>query len=448
MSSILIIDDDRDLCRSLEIQLKTGGHEVKYANTASAGLDLISEWLPDLVLLDLNLPDRSGIDVLKLLQEQYRDVPVAMITGQQDMKTTIEAMRSGAFDYLRKPFELDDVLLLIEKAGRFGTVHTVTVPIPEEGSVSGRPDEIVGTGKKITEVIKQIGLLSRSRVTVLIEGESGTGKEMVARALHEASFPGQPFVPINCSAIVSTLLESELFGHEKGAFTGANDRKIGKMEFAGEGTLFFDEIGDMPLDLQAKVLRALQEKEFERVGGLRSIPFMARVVAATNRNLETMLGEGTFRRDLYYRLSVARIEVPPLRERRNDVPLLVQYLLGRISRTLHRRVDAVEEAAMKRLTAYDWPGNVRELENVLTRAVALSRGPVLTGDDLEFSLRPEIETDQSAVNITTLRQAEKDHIEKILILNDWNITRTTGILQISPTTLRKKITDYDLKRPL
>ncbi|MDP7422721.1 MAG: response regulator, partial [bacterium] len=219
MSSILIIDDDRDLCRSLEIQLKTEGHEVKYANTASAGLDLIAEWQPDLILLDLNLPDRSGIDVLKLLQEQYRDVPVAMITGQQDMKTTIEAMRSGAFDYLRKPFELDDVLLLIEKAERFGTVRTVTVPI-ERSPVLERPDEIVGTGRKIIEVIKQIGLLSRSRVTVLIEGESGTGKELVARALHEASFSGQSFVPINCSAVVPTLLESELFGHEKGAFTG------------------------------------------------------------------------------------------------------------------------------------------------------------------------------------------------------------------------------------
>ncbi len=447
MSSILIIDDDRDLCRSLEIQLKTEGHEVKYANTASAGLDLIAEWQPDLILLDLNLPDRSGIDVLKLLQEQYRDVPVAMITGQQDMKTTIEAMRSGAFDYLRKPFELDDVLLLIEKAERFGTVRTVTVPI-ERSPVLERPDEIVGTGRKIIEVIKQIGLLSRSRVTVLIEGESGTGKELVARALHEASFSGQSFVPINCSAVVPTLLESELFGHEKGAFTGAGDRKIGKMEFAGEGTLFFDEIGDMPLDLQAKVLRVLQEKEFERVGGLKSIPFLARVVAATNRNLETMLGEGTFRRDLYYRLTVARIEAPSLREHRSDIPLLVQYLLGRISRTLHRRVDAVEEAAMRRLTAYDWPGNVRELENVLTRAVALSRGPVLTGDDLEFSLRPEIETDPSAANVTTLRQAEKGHIEKALIVTDWNITRTAGILQISPTTLRKKITDYDLKRPL
>lgn len=440
MSNILIIDDDQALCRSLEIQLTGQGHQVKYANSASAGLEALGEWSPDLIFLDLMLPDGSGLEVLGKIQG---DAPIVMITAQQDTRATIEAMRAGAFDYIRKPFDIDDVLLVIEKAKRvIGESRSNSrVMMDPVGEVA--PYEIVGVDRKIVEVVKQIGLLSMSRVTVLVEGESGTGKELVARALHEAANPDKPFIAINCSAVVPTLLESELFGHEKGAFTGAETKKTGKLEYAEDGTVFFDEIGDMPLDLQAKVLRVVQEREFERVGGLENIPFRARVVAATNRNLETLTKEGKFRQDLYYRLAVSRIVLPTLRERSGDIPLLVRHLIDRIGRKLHRRVEAVETEAMRRLQTYQWPGNIRELENVLTRAIALTRTDVISADELEFSLGAD--PPPASSEVAPLKDAEKEHIKYALTANGWNITHTAKALCISPTTLRKKITDYRLK---
>jgi len=445
MSRILIIDDDTALCRSLEIQLREQGHEVTWASDAAAGLARLAQRKPDLLLLDLKLPDENGLEVLRLVQAEHGDVPVVMITGHQDMKATIEAMRGGAFDYLRKPFELDDLFLMIEKAQRLKAGQKQGQPGLGTEAVSEEPDEIVGADKKIVEILKQLGLLSKSRISVLIEGDSGTGKELVARALHEATGPGQPFVAINCSAVVSTLLESELFGHEKGAFTGASERKLGKLEFAGEGTVFLDEIGDMSLALQAKLLRVLEQREFERVGGLRSIPLKARVVAATNRNLEALVGEGKFRQDLYYRLAVLRIVLPPLRERRGDIPLLARHLVGQIGLKLHRQISGIEENAIRRLEGYDWPGNVRELQNVLTRAVALARGPVITSDDLEFTLGGAKESVAQPAEIVSLREAEKEHIRKALAATGWNITQAAKLLQISPTTLRKKMNDFRLR---
>jgi len=445
MSSVLIIDDDSALCRSLEIQLGEHGHRVRWATDGASGLAALSKETPDLLLLDLGLPDQSGIEVLHKLRQTHPDLPVAMITGQQDMKATIEAMRSGAFDYVRKPFDMDDMILMIEKAIRFRTVHREKPQKIAVKVVSDEPDEIVGADKKIVAVVKQIGLLSRSRIPVLIEGESGTGKELVARALHESSTPNEPFVAINCSAVVPTLLVSELFGHEKGAFTGAAARKIGKFEHAGQGTVFLDEIGDMALDLQAKLLRVLEQQEFERVGGLQKIPFNARVIAATNRHLETCVGKGEFRQDLFYRLAVSRLVLPPLRERLGDIPLLVNHLITRAARKLHRHVAGIEEQAMRYLETCDWPGNVRELQNVLTRAVALARGPVITTDDLEFTFAkepaPQIE------EIASLEEAERRHIRKALLSTGWNITHTARILRLSPTTLRKKIADLGLRKP-
>ena len=442
MSTLLVIDDDRALCRSLELQLHAQGHHVRHAQTAAGGLDELHREQPDLILLDLNLPDRNGIDVLEHLQELGCRVPIVMITGQQDTQATIKAMRLGAFDYLRKPFDVDDVVLLLEKTAqlhaRLGRAGIPVVPVSEG------PHEIVGADKKIVEVIKQIGLLSRNRVNVLLAGESGTGKELVARALHEAATPAEPFVAINCSAIVATLPESEFFGHERGAFTGADSRKIGKLEYAGEGTAFFDEIGDMPPDLQAKLLRVLQEREFQRVGGLENLPFRARVIAASNKDLETATQQGSFRADLFYRLAVARITLPPLRERREDIPLLVRHLLYRISGQLHRQITAIEDAALARLQSYSWPGNIRELENVLTRAAVLSRGGVLTADLLEFSLLGLPETTAPPSVIAPLREAEKTHIKHALAATRWNITQTAQLLEISPTTLRKKIADFKL----
>jgi two-component system response regulator AtoC len=447
MSYILIIDDDTALCKSLEIQLKIRGHTVRWANTASDGLAAVSANTPDLIFLDLRLPDRRGSEVLRTLQDERVEAPVVMITGVQDMNATIEAMRLGAFDYIRKPFEFQDVLLTIEKAEQSRSRRMVKFPKLTEESPTDYTSEIIGADKKIIEVIKQIGLLSRSQVTVLIEGESGTGKELVARALHVAATPDRPFVAINCSAVVPTLPESELFGYEKGAFTGADSRKIGKLEYAQDGTVFFDEIADMSLDLQAKILRALQEREFERVGGLQSIPYRARTIAASNRNLQHLVKVGKFREDLYFRLAVSQIKLPPLRERRADIPLLVQHLMEKIGSQIHRTVKGIEEEAMVRLLEYDWPGNVRELENVLTRAIALARGHVLTSDDLLLSLGGDREKPPAAAEILPLEKVEREYIEKALSVTGWNISRTARMLNISPTTLRKKIKDYKLQSP-
>ena len=443
---ILVIDDDRALCRSLQIHLEHEGHAVRAAHTATDGRAALDAEAPDLLFLDLQLPDSSGMDVLRGLKE-HGDAPlVVMITGMQDAKATIEAVRLGAFDYIRKPLDLDAVMLAIEKAGQ----RLVAAPARKAAPIADPPDrrEIVGAHPKIIDVLKQIALLSESRVPVLIQGESGTGKEIIARALHESSAPTRPFVALNCSAVVSTLLESELFGHVRGAFTGADAAKTGKLELAGEGTVFLDEIGDMSFDLQAKLLRALQEREFEPVGGTRTIPFKARVMAATHRNLEQMIGERTFREDLYYRLAVTTIVAPPLRDRRSDIPLLVEHILGRIRRDLHLPVTAVEEAALRRLQAYAWPGNVRELENVLTRAALLARGAVVTEESVAASMgSAQPDTGAKPSEVKPLWQAEKEHIEMALFSTGWNITQTAVLLDISPTTLRKKIHDYSLNPP-
>lgn len=438
MSRILIIDDDRALCRSLQIQLTDAGHHVDVAHTAQAGLDQAATEAPDLVFLDLVLPDGNGLAALPKLIEQHAGCPIVMITGTEDMRATIEAMKLGAFDYLRKPLDRDDILLMIAKAQRAGD-RAAPEPLTDPAAQAA-PREIVGRDPRMLALLKEIGLMARGEVTVLIEGESGTGKELVARALHDAARPGQPFVGINCSAIVGTLPETELFGHERGAFTGAERRKIGKFEHAREGTVFLDEIGDLAPDLQAKLLRVLQEREFERVGGLESLPFRARVVAATNRDLDAMVAEGRFREDLYYRLTVARLVIPPLRERRADIPLIAEHLIRRIAARIHRPIARVDQSGTEMLMRYDWPGNVRELENVLTRALALAPGGMLSAKDLAFA--PHAAQKEE---IVSLRRAECDHIRKALVSTEWNITRAARLLEISPTTLRKKIVDYDLK---
>ncbi len=442
---LLIIDDDVALCRSLQLQLGAKGYQVAVAGTAAAGMVALGEHGPDLVLLDINLPDADGLLVMVKIVEMSPDVPVVMVTARQDMTATIKAMQLGAFDYIRKPFDVDDVLLVIEKLGQR---HARTAQDANAAVEDAPPREIIGTDPKVLELLKRIGLLSRSRVSVLIRGESGTGKELVARALHDATCPGQPFVAVNCSAVVATLLESELFGHEKGAFTGADRLRVGKLEQAGTGTVFFDEIGDMDLDLQAKLLRVLQEKEFERVGGGTPIAFGARVVCATHRDLQMMAPLKEFREDLLYRIAVSDIELPPLRERRGDIRPLVRHFLGRLGTELHKHVETIDGAAMDRLERYNWPGNVRELENVLARAVALSRSTTLVRDDIALPTGRTLAPTREADDILSLADAEKLHVESALSSTGWNVTRTAKLLQISPTTLRKKIADYGLRQAL
>ncbi|MBU4236297.1 MAG: sigma-54 dependent transcriptional regulator, partial [Proteobacteria bacterium] len=384
MIKILIIDDDQALARSLEIQLKAEGHQAVVAHNVSDGMTALEELLPDLVLLDLNLPDEHGLKALPVIFTNLPGVTVVIMTGNTENSEAVDAMRDGAFDYLRKPLDLDELLQMTVKVESLkgknvSADNDQEVPLPKVV-----PLQMIGSDRKIIDIHKQIGLLARSRVTVLVTGESGTGKELVANILHEASAPDQPFVAINCSAFVSTLLESELFGYEKGAFTGADQVKKGKLEFAGKGTVFLDEIGDMSLDLQSKLLRVLQEDEFVRVGGLKTMIFEARIVAATHRNLQEMVGKGTFRQDLFYRLNVVSIEVPPLRERRGDIDHLAEYLLAKIAYKMGRQPLRLSTAGRLKLRAGNWPGNVRELENTLTRAMVLAHGKEIDAEDLNM----------------------------------------------------------------
>jgi two-component system response regulator AtoC len=444
MKNILIVDDDESLCRSIQLIMKTKAYAVRYANTAAGGRAMLSAEMPDVLFLDLMLPDADGLEVLEALTAEYPGLPVVVVSGRQDMAATITAMRHGASDYLRKPFDCDDIELILEKLRReFQTLE----PTTETATVDiAPPNEIIGTDPQMLDVLKQIGRFSRSRVNVLVHGESGTGKELVARAIHEASAPGKPFVAINCSAIVPTLLESELFGHEKGAFTGADRQKIGKLERAGDGTVFFDEIGDMDPDLQAKLLRVLQERRFERVGGNEELRFRARSVFATHRNLPERIRAGTFREDLYYRVAVGEIHLPPLRNRPDDILLLAHHFLQTSGRRLGRNVTDISDAALQKLASHRWPGNVRELENVITRAMALSESSQLLPEHIQFpgSADTPVEADEALP--TTLAEAERLHIQRILTSNHWNITHSAQVLAISPTTLRKKINDYDLKK--
>ena len=436
---ILVIDDDRDFSRSLQLQLKLEGHSCRIAHTGEEGLDEVRRAAPEVILLDLKLRETDGLTILDRLHGAGLEVPVIMITGEQDMKANIQAIQKGVLDYLRKPFSLEALLALLDQLGPMDAEPEATVVAVPETAVNQR--EIVGADPAILGLIKQIGLLSQSRVNVLITGESGTGKEMVGRALHDAASAEAPFVAFNCTALVPTLLESELFGHVKGAFTGAHADKQGLLAKAGNGTLFLDEIGDLPLDLQPKLLRVIQEREFCPVGSHTPLPFEARVVAATHRDLRQMIGNGQFREDLYYRLSVTCLEIPPLRQRRGGIELLTTHLLRRISKDLGKPVSGISSAVLQKLRQHAWPGNVRELENVLTRAVALAHSEVIREVALEAAL-----TDASAaVEVRgTLSDAECAHIRRALDECDWNITHAANRLGISRPTLRKKIADFGL----
>lgn len=443
MSTILIIDDDSDFSRSLQIQLEMHDHQVSTAQTGTTGLQQATVQRPDLILLDLKLRETDGLDVLARLRASGVDSPVAIITGEQDMQANIEAVRQGVDEYLRKPFPLQAVLdLIVELERKQVPPLAGIVPLRE---IAAHDDELVGATSGVLDLLKQVGLLSRSRVNVLIEGESGSGKEVLGRALHVASCPKAPFVAINCTAVVPTLLESELFGHVKGAFTGADAHKVGRLAQAGEGTLLLDEIGDLPLDLQPKLLRVIQEREFTPVGGVKAQPFAARVVAVTHRNLELMVEQGRFREDLFYRLAVTRLPVPPLRERKDDLELLTLHFLWRIAHDLHRPVRGVSRDALLAIRRYEWPGNVRELRNLLTRAVALAKSDVISAADLGLqTLAVGSEVPQQEADILPLAEVERQHVFAALELCGWNITHAAERLGISRPTLRKKISDYAL----
>jgi two-component system response regulator AtoC len=436
---LLIIDDDEGIRSTLELHLRSR-FAMKAAADLTSGKQLWSEFEPEIVLLDLMLPDGKGTALLEAMGAGLSKAVVIMITGHHEMEHAVHAMKHGAFNYIRKPLDIHELDAALKAAMKQVTAEQSAKEFQVGEGYS--PLRIAGKSQAILEIHKQIGLAAKSRVNVLIQGGSGTGKELVARAIHENSSPQEPFVAINCSAIVPTLAESELFGHEKGAFTGAAQQSIGKLERAGTGTLFLDEIGDMSLDLQAKLLRVLQERKFERVGGSESIQFPARVIAATHQQLEAQIKEGRFREDLYYRLNVLTIEIPPLRERTEDIPELVSHLLEKINRELHRKIGRIPDSVVKQLQAYDWPGNVRELENVLTQAVVRTSGNVLAMDFPQgLSANAGVKPDDRR----SLADVEREHIRRVLVLTEGNLGEACEVLGISRPTLRKKMEEYKLR---
>lgn len=504
-NSVLVIDDQASILQSMEVFFQLRRWEVYTAINGRNGLALAKKVQPTLVVLDIRLPDIDGLDVLKELRSLVPETEVIMITAHQDMESTIQAIKLGAFDYLHKPIDIDEMdsvlkrLLAVRAASK--SIPVDVEPKPPETAVG--TFHVVGKSKAMKEVFKKIALASGSRATVLVQGESGTGKDMVAQAIHKNSpWSNKPFTVMDCSTLVPSLVESELFGHEKGAFTGADRTRAGRIELTGDGTVFFDEIGELPLHLQSRLLRFLQEGQFVRVGGVAPIQSNARIIAATNRDLRAMVAEGKFREDLFFRLQVVTIHMPPLRERRSDIPALAQYLLGKIAVRSALLPRTLSSEAVGELMKHDWPGNVRELENTLTRASLMSNSTVLSEEDIESALegivRPAllpqtqsievigelkkhdwpgnvqalentlphaplmsnstVLSDESFVAefegmspknrfVQTLAEAERDHILLALESCDWNLGNTCQALGTTRPTLRAKIREYGLEKP-
>jgi DNA-binding NtrC family response regulator len=453
MSKILIVDDDIASCRTLQLHLRSQGHDVETANSVDEGLETAQHQNPELVILDIRMPGRSGLEGLPEFKQLHPNACVIMITAFHDMESTIEAMQRGADDYIHKPIDIAELESAISK---LTAVHEDEADFLNAVSAEDRGNTLtmVGRSRAMKEVFKTIGLVAKSPATILITGESGTGKELVARAIHRSGEnPSGPFVAVNCAALVETLLESDMFGHEKGAFTGAVSRQEGKFSLARRGTIFLDEVGELSPAMQAKLLRVLQYKEFTPLGAKQTQSTDARVITATNVNLAEKVKEGSFRGDLYYRLQVVNIHLPPLRERKEDLMDLIQTLLGRINRELHRNVNQISKEVLERMEGYDWPGNVRELENVLMKSVALSSGDTLTREQLPPPLNEaESFPDSNPENLKpldqySLEEMEKNHIERVLNATSWHKGKACEVLGVSRPRLRRMIRHYDLTPP-
>ncbi len=445
--SILLIDDDDSLRRVMEFSLAEAGYAVHTAAGGEEGLRLFEKGSFDAVITDITMAGMSGMEVLKNVRRSDVHLPVIIITAYGTIESAVEAMKQGAFDYITKPFNRDELRLTLEKALRMQGLERENVELRARIRDKYSFDGIIGTSDKIRDVLDTAGRVAASDATVLITGESGTGKELLAKGIHYNSRRAEgPLVAVNCAAIPENLIESELFGHVKGAFTGAVRDKEGKFELADGGTLLLDEIAELRSDLQAKILRALQEREADRVGGSRPVPFNVRVLAATNRDIERAVKEGAFREDLYYRLSVITLHMPPLRERRDDIPLLVDHFLRK-----YQAADiAVDPGALAALTAYGWPGNVRELENVIERATVLRRGAAITLAELPDKFRKTaMGVDDIILNLPddgiSLEELEKNLIIKALERHKGNQTRAAEYLRITRPTLIYRMEKYGIK---
>ncbi len=443
MPRILVVDDEEAMRESLNDWLKEDGYEVGLAAGGQEAIDMVRGEPWEVILLDLKMPGMDGLETLKHLKEVRPDAEILMMTAYATVDTAVQAMKEGAFDYLVKPFDPDEIEILIKKIVKQKELILENILLRKKLEERDQFDEIIGKSDAMQQIFELIKRVAPTDSTVLITGESGTGKELIAQAIHGNS--GRcymPLIAVSCGALPESLLESELFGYEKGAFTGAEHTKRGRFEMAHGGTLFLDEIGDISLKTQVDLLRVLQQKEFSRLGGEESIEVDVRILAATNRDLEKAIIENRFRKDLFYRLNVISIHVPPLRERKEDIPPLAKASVRKCCLELNKDEVNIAPSAMKLLVDYDWPGNVRELENVIERALVIGGGKEIAATDLPFTGREPV----SEQLPKSLKAMEKIHIERVIEEADWNISRAARELGIDRQTLYNKIEKYEIKR--
>jgi two-component system response regulator AtoC len=421
------------------------GYDIRTTFSGKEALPLLMNFRPAMVLLGAPLPDADSLEILQRIQREFPHSKTILFSTFQDMNTTIQAMKLGAYDYVLEDISLQELDHKIQKAIRILTLNNKISPLKEPPVFSSTSLTLIGQSKAIRDLYKFIGLISETNASVGIRGETGTGKELVARVIHQNSANRQePFVTVDCTTIVETLSESTLYGHERGSFTGAVSSQPGLFEVAGSGTIFLDEIADLPLSLQGKLLRFLQDKEYQRIGGRLQKKSQARIIAATNRDLYQAIAQGKFRKDLYYRLKVLTIYIPPLRERREDIPLLIQHFLHKINREHQTGVLKIEDRAVQLLMAYDWPGNVREMENLLTLACILGKEEVILEETVKEILNRSQRLPQDRPIVSSLVQAEEEILKKTLKETQGNLTQAAKILKISRPTLRAKIHKYNL----
>jgi len=449
-SKILVVDDEPSHLKMLETVLTAEGFEVQKANDGQTAIQAVEKRFYDLILMDVRMSRMDGIEALKRIKEISPGIPVIIMTAYASVNTAVDALKSGAYDYLTKPLDIDELKILVQKALRHQQLEKENIFLREQ--LKGRFDfsNIIGQSAMMLQLFETISLVAPSDATVLITGESGTGKEIIANAIHQNSLRREkPLIKVNCAALPETLLESELFGHEKGAFTGALTRRQGRFQLSHEGTIFLDEIAEMAPSTQAKILRVLQEREFEPLGGSSTVKVDTRVIAATNKDLKSEIQKGQFREDLYFRVNVVMLNVPPLRERREDIPLLADFFLRQYAEKNQRLIKGFTPLATDLLMRFDWPGNVRELENVTERAVIMARGDVITPEEFPETLRsldPDLK--KTSIDLSpgrSLKAVEKEMILRTLEDTNGNRTHAAKILGISRRTLQLKLKDYSIR---
>jgi DNA-binding NtrC family response regulator len=440
---ILIVDDEASVRDSLYQWFKADGYRVDTADDANNALKKLQEHPWDIILLDIKMPGMDGIELQHRIKQIDQNIVTIIITAYAAVDTAIQALKDGAFDYVTKPIDPDDLSRLIRNAVEKRRLVTENLQLRQQIAELLPPDEVVGESPAMKKVMEMVNTVAKTDSTVMILGESGTGKELIARAIHSRSSRRYfPIITINCGAYPEGLLESELFGHEKGSFTGAMYRRMGKLEMADKGTLFLDEIGNISEKMQMDLLRVIETKKFTRLGGDKTLDVDFRVISATNKDLEKAIKEGSFREDLYYRLNVFSIVLPPLRERRTDIPLIAKYFLTKYAQSMNKNVIDFSPQALEMIGEYDWPGNIREVRNVVERAMVVAKGNQIQVEDLSFAFPSQ----SAPIASESLEEVEKNHIEKILNLTKGNIAQAAEILKLSRLTIYNKIEKYHLKR--